>query len=85
MAAFALVENRDPRGAYEGSKETLGERDRDFGLGRLFPSFAALRDDGRFDELATRLVAPIAAWVASGSLVPHVARKGGRASATADA
>jgi exodeoxyribonuclease V gamma subunit len=64
--ALALVQDvRDVAAVYEGSDHARarpGEVE-EACLARLFPDYAALRADGRFETLAERLFGPLAAWV----------------------
>jgi len=64
--ALALVQGaRDVAAVYEGSEYARarpGEGE-EACLARLFPDYAALRADGRFETLAGRLFGPLTAWV----------------------
>jgi exodeoxyribonuclease V gamma subunit len=63
--ALALVRGvADLAGVYEGSDfgPRHGEAD-EACLARTFPDYAALAADGRFEALAQRLFAPLAAWI----------------------
>jgi exodeoxyribonuclease V gamma subunit len=63
--ALALVRGvSDVAGVYEGSD--FGQRRGEAAeacLARSFPDYAALVADGRFEALAQRLFAPLAAWI----------------------
>lgn len=61
--ALAWVRQERPEQAYEGSFTHAGEVV-DPCLARLFEDFEALTADGQFEVWATRLYAPLAAWVA---------------------
>ncbi|MBE0546121.1 MAG: exodeoxyribonuclease V subunit gamma, partial [Rubrivivax sp.] len=86
--ALALVQQaRDVAVVYDGSEFTPGrpgERE-EACLARLFPDYAALRADGRFETLAQRAYGPLAEWVAKDvSLDLHVAAEPAAAGADAD-
>jgi exodeoxyribonuclease V gamma subunit len=86
--ALALVQGvADVAGVYEGSDfgHRRGEAD-EACLARTFPDYTALTSDGRFEALAQRLFAPLAAWIetgvqvevfdAAGAVVPDEASHG---------
>jgi exodeoxyribonuclease V gamma subunit len=61
--AFAHVQGRSAREAYEGGQQLRPEGD-EFGLHRIYPDFDALQAHDRFALYATRLFAPIDRWIA---------------------
>ncbi|MDR3389605.1 MAG: exodeoxyribonuclease V subunit gamma [Rudaea sp.] len=64
QAALARLEERgNPRQVYEGGFNSVGEVGRDPALARLYPDYAALTADGRFDALTERLFLPLKTWL----------------------
>ena len=59
--ALAFVQDGNPALAYEGNERSIGEVD-DPCLARCYPDFDALNRDGRFEQLARTLYAPLQAW-----------------------
>ena len=85
---FALLSGSDAvASVYEGSRyprDAMGGEVDDPCLARLYPDFESLSADGRFADLADRLLQPIAAWARHGVsferhavLEPAVAADGG--------
>ena len=75
--AIAFVNDGDRAAAtvYDGTKEVVGERRRDFALAREFPAFADLERDGHFADHARQLFVPLVAWAASARIETHVASR----------
>ncbi len=71
--ALAFVEGSDSvASAYDGSFTNARGEGSEFCLHRIYPDHEALLDDGRFEVLAERLFAPLAAWVRTSiTVVPH--------------
>lgn len=63
--AWAFVRGRKAGEVYDGSKQTAHPEGREFSLHRVYPDFDALALHGRFDHYATRLFAPIDAWLST--------------------
>ena len=67
---FALLAGSDAvASVYEGSRylsDAMGGEVDDPCLARLYPDFESLSADGRFADLADRLLQPIAAWARHG-------------------
>ncbi|MFM7505083.1 MAG: exodeoxyribonuclease V subunit gamma, partial [Rubrivivax sp.] len=59
---LAWLAEGDPRAAYESSPRRRGD-DQDPHLARLFPTFADLAADARFEPLSAQLYAPFARWL----------------------
>ncbi len=87
--ALALVQQaRDVAVVYEGSEFVRGRpgEGEEACLARLFPDYAALRADGRFETLAQRVYGPLAEWIARDvSLDLHAAAEPGLEGGTEDA
>ncbi len=59
---LAWLAKGDPRAAYESAPRRRGD-DQDPHLARLFPTFANLAADARFEALSAQLYAPCARWL----------------------
>ena len=59
--ALAQLEDNNPSAQYEGGFMQSGEVDETC-LARMFPDFEALTEDGRFEELAQQVYAPMLQW-----------------------
>ena len=86
--ALALVQQaRDAAAVYEGSEFTPGRpgEGTEACLARLYPDYAALRADGRFEALAQRVFGPMAEWIARDVVLAlHVAAEPAVAGAPLD-
>lgn len=60
--AVAWVAKKDAATAYEGGHQSSGEG-QEACLARVFPDYATLVADGRFETLARTIYAPLLAWV----------------------
>lgn len=60
---LALVQDGDPRAAYDGGFDTDGEN-ADLCLARLWPDFAALASEAEWSDVARELYGPLADWMA---------------------
>lgn len=61
--AVAQLQENNPGAHYEGGYMQSGEVD-DACLARMFPDYEALSEDGRFEDLAQQVYAPLLAWAA---------------------
>ena len=59
--ALAWLQDKNPGTQFEGGYRQSGEVD-DACLARMYPDFEALTADGRFEELAQQVYAPLLAW-----------------------
>ena len=74
-ARTALAELSKPgsgRQLYDGGFNTGGEAEEPC-LARVYPDFAALCADGRFEAYTTALFAPLFAWAQQAEVIPHPA------------
>lgn len=73
--ALAFVADADPASVYEGKEGDPFSRPevRDPCLARCHPDFESLEADGRFEELAMTLYAPLAQWAQTLTVMPHTA------------
>lgn len=62
--ALAFVADKDARTQYEGGYMSTGEVEETC-LARMYPDFETLTGDGRFEELAKSVYAPLLEWVAA--------------------
>jgi exodeoxyribonuclease V gamma subunit len=66
---LAWLAEREPRVVYESSDQRRGD-DQDPHLARLFPRFADLAADPRFEPATATLYGPFAAWLATLQIDP---------------
>jgi exodeoxyribonuclease V gamma subunit len=62
--ALAWLTDKSPATQYEGGRNQPGDGE-DVCMARMFPDYAALTEDGRFEALAERVYAPLLAWAAA--------------------
>jgi exodeoxyribonuclease V gamma subunit len=67
--ALALVQDGDPRAAYDGSFNLSGEN-ADLCLARLWPDFAALAGNPEWGDCSAELYGPLALWLEQLTIVP---------------
>ena len=60
--ALALLQEGDPRAAYDGVMQIAGESD-DLCLARLWPDYAALASEAQWPDCAEALYGPLVAWL----------------------
>jgi exodeoxyribonuclease V gamma subunit len=60
--ALAHVDGKRPADTYDGSYQQQGESEEPC-LGRAYPDFETLSEDGRFEAMAEMVYGPLAAWV----------------------
>jgi len=69
--ALALVAGHDPRPVYDGGFELSGEVE-DLCLARLWPEYAALREQPDHEDVSRALYQPLADWLASSITVAPI-------------
>ncbi len=78
--AFVAGDADAARQCYEGQRDQQGENAA-FGPQRLYPDFAALTKDGRFETFARSLYGPLSRWARSATIDPHTQPQGDAAPA----
>ena len=73
--ALAWLAGKDALAHYEGTPMQRGEREEPC-MARVFPDFAALSADGRFEALAHSIHAPLLAWAGQYVTARHHAKAG---------
>ena len=73
--ALAWLAGKDALAHYEGTPMQRGEREEPC-MARVFPDFAALSADGRFEALAHSIHAPLLAWAGQYVTARHHAQTG---------
>jgi exodeoxyribonuclease V gamma subunit len=73
--ALAWLAGKDALAQYEGTPMQRGEREEPC-MARVFPDFAALSADGRFEALARSIHAPLLAWAGQYVRARHHAEAG---------
>lgn len=73
--ALAWLAGKDAPAHYEGTLMQRGEREEPC-MARVFPDFAALTADGRFESLARSIHAPLLAWAGQHVRARHHAKVG---------
>ena len=72
--ALELLDGKDAAAAYEGGHMVRGEVKDEY-LGRMYPDYDALIEDGRFEELAHAVYEPLALWAKQLTAEPYATQE----------